>query len=276
MGWKRPGTDFLNGTIEGRVRGLQSSDYQVAREGDCRGCIECSKYNRWMSFVFAHKDPKYWHFIVQTAEAAGFEYAGCVVQSNGAHSFKKRQHPFSVLSGQLIINFKKIKNPKRVEKLVHGTSVYSLIIETIESVIASKGGAKLEQINDELIIKGLEFGFLDILSKEYRDLTPLLFDNFDYDETSQQFHIKRERKFKAQLPLEVRIKYFLISYLKRSEAEKRSPTTDEIILHIMPLLKNGITPENQTILTELEKIAEKVDVDQWRLRSDGNLELDLR
>ena len=64
------------------------------------------KFDRWMSFVFAHKDPKYWHLIVDEAEKAGFEYAGAVKQSNGQASFKKRQNPFSVLSGQLIINFK--------------------------------------------------------------------------------------------------------------------------------------------------------------------------
>jgi adenine-specific DNA methylase len=30
------------------------------------------KFNRWMSFVFAHKDPAYWHIIVESAENAGF------------------------------------------------------------------------------------------------------------------------------------------------------------------------------------------------------------
>jgi hypothetical protein len=66
------------------------------------------KFNRWMSFVFAHKDPAYWHLIVEVAEKAGFEYAGVVKQNNGQTSFKKRQNPFTVLSGQLIINFRKV------------------------------------------------------------------------------------------------------------------------------------------------------------------------
>jgi len=29
------------------------------------------KFDRWMSFVFNHKDPAYWHIIVNTAEAVG-------------------------------------------------------------------------------------------------------------------------------------------------------------------------------------------------------------
>ena len=37
-----------------------------------------------------------------------------------------------------------------------------IIIQTIEGIIAKNDGATLEQINDELIIKGLELGFLDL------------------------------------------------------------------------------------------------------------------
>ena len=49
------------------------------------------KYDRWMSFVFAHKDPEFWHLIMDTAERCGFEYIGAVPQKNGQSSFKKRQ-----------------------------------------------------------------------------------------------------------------------------------------------------------------------------------------
>jgi len=30
-------------------------------------------------------------------------------------------------------------------------------------------------------MRGLELGFLDILGKEYKDLTPILTEHFDYD-----------------------------------------------------------------------------------------------
>jgi hypothetical protein len=40
-----------------------------------------------------------------------------------------------------------------------------VVMETIESVIAMHDGATLEQINDELVIRRLELGFLDILAK---------------------------------------------------------------------------------------------------------------
>lgn len=231
------------------------------------------KFNRWMSFVFAHKDPAYWHMIVETAEAAGFEYAGAVQQQSGQESFKKRQNPFTVLRGQLIINFKKVENPKTIMKVSLGADIADIVVQTIEGIIAMNHGATIEEINDELIIKGLELGFLDILSKEYQDLTPFLLEHFDYDKDTGKYHIRKNTKFKANIDVHVRIRYYLIAYMRRMAHQHHDPTFDEIVLHIMPLLKNGTTPEHQTILSVLEEVADRVGYDQWRLRAIGQRHL---
>lgn len=231
------------------------------------------KFDRWMSFVFAHKDPAYWHLIVEAAEQAGFEYAGAVQQKNGQTSFKKRQNPFTVISGQLIVNFKKVSNPKSIMKVALGANITQIVEQTIEGIIAKNYGATIEEINDELVIKGLELGFLDVLSKEYQDLTPLLQDRFDYDATTQKYEIKKNTKFKTSIDLHLRIRYYLLSYLRRMAHQKYDPTFEDIVWHIMPLLKNGVTPEEQTILKVLEHIADRVEEDKWRLRAEGQQQL---
>ncbi|GHT04102.1 hypothetical protein AGMMS5026_08140 [Endomicrobiia bacterium] len=91
-----------------------------------------------------------------------------------------------------------------------------------------------------------------MLKKEYSDLTTLLRESFDYDEQTKIFAIKENAKFQTHIDVKLRIRYYLISYLRRMEREKRNPTFDEIVLHILPLLKNGVTTENQTILNVLE------------------------
>ncbi len=136
-------------------------------------------------------------------------------------------------------------------------------------VFRGKYSVTLEQINDELIIKGLELGFLHLLKEKYSDLTSLLRDNFDYNEETEQFTLREQTKFKTHLDVRLRIRYYILSYLRRAEREKRNPSFDEIVLYILPLLKNGITPENQTILQVLEDIAEQVDKDSWRLKVKG-------
>jgi 16S rRNA G966 N2-methylase RsmD len=268
-------SDFQLEAIEGGEAEKSKSDYSLLLSQSIAEMARVLKYDRWLSFVFAHKDPAYWHLIVDAAEVAGFEYAGAVKQNNGQTSFKKRQNPFTVLSGQLIINFRKVRNPKTIGRISLGAPIMDVVMETIESVIALHHGATLEQINDELVIRGLELGFLDILAKEYSDLSPLLLSSFDFDPNLKKYNLRKTQKFKSHIPLEMRVRYFVVSYLKRMEHLKKSPTFDEIILDIMPLLKNGVTPEHQTILKVLESVAERVGIDRWRPSKAGQQELPL-
>ena len=260
--------DYKNEAIEGGEHGKTKSEYNDLMAKSIQEMYRVLKFERWMSFVFAHKDPEFWHLIIDTAEKCGFEYAGAVAQKNGQTSFKKRQNPFTVLSGQLIINFKKVRKPKAIMKASLGMDISEVVMQTIEGIIAKNHGATLEQINDELIIKGLELGFLDLLKKQYTDLTPLLLESFDYDEKTELYSIKKETKFRTHVDLRLRVRYYLISYLRRMTMLKKSVTFDDIVLYVLPLLKNGITPENQTISNVLVDIAVRTGEDHWEIREE--------
>jgi 16S rRNA G966 N2-methylase RsmD len=265
--------DFQNEAIEGGERHKTKEEYSTLLAKSIGQMARKLKYDRWMSFVFAHQNPAYWHLIVDSAERAGFEYAGAVKQNNGQSSFKKRQNPFTVLSGQLIINFRKVRNPRTIGSIALGAPVMDVVLETVESVIAMYDGATLEQINDELVLRGLELGFLDVLAKEYADLSPLLAEWFDYDDRTRKYNIREDRRFKSHIPLQLRVRYFIVSYLKRLEYRNEYPTFDDVVLNIMPLLKNGITPERQTIQNVLERVAERAGKDRWRLARAGQGDL---
>ena len=265
--------DYKLEAIEGGENHKTKNEYNSLIAKSIKEMYRVLKYDRWMSFVFAHKDPEFWHLIIDTAESCGFEYIGAVPQKNGQTSFKKRQHPFTVLSGQLIINFRKVKNPKAILKAHLGMDIAEIVMQTIEGIIAKHDGATLEQINDELIIKGLELGFLDLLKKEYTDLTPLLIENFDYNGDAETFSLKMDSRFKTHVDEKLRIRYYLLSYLRRMEREGKYSHFDDIVLSIIPLLKNGSTPENQTILSVLEDIAEHVGEGRWKLVSEDQYTL---
>ncbi|MCS6821987.1 MAG: DNA methyltransferase [Microscillaceae bacterium] len=265
--------DYELEAIEGGSHEKSKQEYNQLIAKSIQEMYRVLKFDRWLSFVFAHKDPEFWHLIIETAESCGFEYVGAVPQKNGQTSFKKRQHPFTVLSGQLIINFRKVRNPRAIMKANLGMDIAQIVMQTIEGIIAKYNGASLEQINDELIIKGLELGFLDLLKKQYSDLTPILLDNFDYDEKTELFTLRKNARFKTNIDVKLRIKYYLISYLRRMERANYYPTFDEITLNILPLLKNGLTPENQTILSVLQDIAERIGQDRWKLRQEGQTKL---
>ena len=260
--------DYELEAIEGGNHNKSKQSYRNLIAKSIEEMYRVLKFDRWMSFVFAHKDPEFWHLIIETAEKCGFEYVGAVPQKNGQTSFKKRQNPFTVLSGELIINFRKVRNPIAILKANLGMSIGEIVIQTIEGVIAKNDGATLEQINDELIIKGLELGFLDLLKKEYVDLQPILSDKFDFDSKSEKYNIKEKGKFQTRIDVKLRIRYYLISYLRRMERENKKPSFDEIVINIMPLLKNGVTPEEQTILAVLQDVGEKIGENTWILREE--------
>jgi len=265
--------DYVQEAIEGGEHHKTKEDYNKLIAMSIQEMYRVLKFDRWLSFVFAHKDPEFWHLIIETCEKCGFEYVGAVPQKNGQTSFKKRQNPFTVLSGELIINFRKIRNPRTMLKANLSIDISEMVMETIEGVIAKNEGATLEQINDELIIIGLEHGFLDLLKKEYTDLSPLLLDRFDYDSKTEKYTIKKNTKFQTRIDLGLRIKYFLTSYLRRMEMENKTPTFNDIIFSILPLLKNGITPAHQTILSVLNDIGERTGDDGWQLKQKGQGEL---
>jgi len=258
--------DYLLEAIEGGEHDKTKERYNYLMSKSIQEMYRVLKFDRWLSFVFAHKDPEFWHLIIDTCEKCGFEYMGAVPQKNGQTSFKKRQNPFTVLSGELIINFRKVKNARTILKANLGMDISEIVIQVIEGLIAKHDGATLEQINDELIIKGLELGFLDLLKKEYSDLTPVLSDKFDYDAKTEKYTIKKDGRFQTHIDVRLRINFYLLSFLRRMERENKLVSFEEIVFNIMPLLKNGDTPEHQTILSVLEDVGEKVGEDSWRLK----------
>ena len=140
--------DYRQEAIEGGEHKKSKKEYNTLISQSIKEMYRVLKFDRWLSFVFAHKDPEFWHLIIETAESCGFEYIGAVAQKNGQTSFKKRQNPFTVLSGQLIINFRKARNPRAILKANLGMDIADIVMQTIEGIIAKNNGANLEQIND--------------------------------------------------------------------------------------------------------------------------------
>ena len=88
--------DYKQEAIEGGEQNKTKEEYNTLIAQSIKEMYRVLKFDRWLSFVFAHKDPEFWHLIIDTAESCGFEYIGAVPQKNGQTSFKKRQNPFTV------------------------------------------------------------------------------------------------------------------------------------------------------------------------------------
>lgn len=262
--------DRRNEAIEGGSRRKTKEEYNDLIADSIAEMYRVLKMDRWLSFVFAHKDPEFWHLIIKAAEFQGFEYVGAVKQGNGQTSFKKRQHPFTVLSGQLIMNFRKSYRPKSMLSAHLGMDIADVVTDIIQgTIIRRPDGATLEQINDELIIKGLELGFLDLLRREYKDLTALLRESYDFDRSTQRFRIRPDSSLSTRIGQDERIHYYLISYLRRAARQHKDPDLDEIVPAIMQALGTDKS-SNEKILKALNAVAVRVNEGGgWRLKDTG-------
>ena len=70
--------DYDQEAIEGGENHKSKEDYNCLISQSIKEMYRVLKFDRWLSFVFAHKDPEFWHLIIETAENCGFEYIGAV------------------------------------------------------------------------------------------------------------------------------------------------------------------------------------------------------
>ncbi|MDY5950496.1 MULTISPECIES: DNA methyltransferase [Helicobacter] len=232
------------------------------------------KFNRWLVFVFQHQDPRLWQILRTSAEEIGFEYAGTMRQSNGQTTFKQRQFAATIVSGQLMVYFRKVKNKDTEIKAKLGDNTKTLL-EVAKTEIIEKNGATLAEINDALIVTAMNEGFLD----EYLEITDMKYfvlQHFDYDKESGKYHCTEA--LEPKIPLEMKAKYFLVNYFNKCKKENKAVFFSDICFEIIPKLTNGVTPDERFIKEILEDgLAEVVDekTGEWRLKPKQGKQLTL-
>ncbi|MFM7909989.1 MAG: hypothetical protein ACKPA9_34050, partial [Microcystis sp.] len=261
--------------IEGGDLKKSKETYINLLSNSIREMFRVLKFDRWMSIVFAHKDPAYWDAIVKSAQAAGFEYVNSSVQHSTTPSLHKKKNPLTVLSGELVLNFRKVNNPKTIAISKVGIDILQIIKEVAEMTIVKNSGASTEDIYNALIPKLLENGLLTQVKKQIDDITPLLKEEFNFSELDHLWRIRPNTKIGCFIPLEERIRFYLLDFLTAKKRQEKVATFDEIIFAVMPNLINGTTPSDQSILKVLEKLAYSPDGRHWQLGQEEGLQLTL-
>ncbi len=256
-----------NEVIEGGDLGKTKEEYIDLLGDSIAEMFRVLKWDRWLSIVFAHKDPAYWDAIVKAAQKAGFQYVNTAVQPSTTPSLHKRKNPLKVLSGELVLNFQKVKGARSIAISQVGGDVVQLIKNTAELVIVRHHGASTEDIYNDLVPKLLENGLLGFLKQKVSDITPLLAEEFDHSLVDGRWHIRPNTKVGSFIPLNDRIRFYLTDTLNRATREGQHLTFDELIFTVMPNLINGTQPTEQSILEVLSDIGYSPDGKHWMLGS---------
>lgn len=259
-----------NEVIEGGDAGKSKQDYMDLLEDSIEEMFRVLKWDKWLSIVFAHKDPAYWDAIVKAAQKSGFQYVNTAVQPSTTPSLHKRKNPLKVLSGELVLNFQKVRGARTIAISEVGGDLVQLIKNTAELVIVRQHGASTEDIYNDLVPNLLENGLLGILRQKVSDITPILGEEFDHSPVDGRWHIRPNTKVGSFIPLNDRIRYYLTDALNRATREGRQLTFDDLVFTVMPNLINGTQPTEQSILEVLSDIGYSPDGAHWVLGSqDG-------
>jgi 16S rRNA G966 N2-methylase RsmD len=265
--------DYKQEVISGGSLKKSDQDYIGLLQKSLNEIYRVLKPDRWFTIVFASENPKFWHAIRDYCINLGFEHVNTVCQPSDRKTVKKNQNPLTVFKGELVLNFRKRRGAAKVTGLKSTLPPKQYVLNSAElTMVVNGGSASIEQIMQDLIPKLWESGLLGAVSNEIEDINELLKDAFDYDKKSGLWKIRAKAKIGCHIPLESRIKFYLLSCLNRARSESREVTVDDIIMEVLPFLRNGITPSNQDIISELKKIAHSKDGQHWLLRPSGQLD----
>ena len=238
-------------------------EYYSLMEQSLKEMYRVLKFNRWLVFVFQYQDVRLWQTLRTLAKNIGFEYIYTLRQSNGQKTIKQRQWTATMVSGQLLIYFRKVK--KVGAEVISPLNEKSLV-QCAKEYIMENDGATFAEINDLLVTKAMNEGFLDEYL-EINDLKQFVLQHFDYDKDSNKYHCIEAQE--PSIPLDKKTKYFLINYFNKCKKEGKPALFSDICFEVIPKLVNGITPDNRYIKEILQEIAIVADskTGEWKLKT---------
>lgn len=244
-------------------------EYHNLMEESLKEMFRVLKYNRWLAFVFQHQDPQLWQILRTSAENIGFEYVQTVRQNNGQMTIKQRQFTATMVSGQLIMYFRKVKNKETLYKDTLGDNTKTLI-ETAKEIIIHNNGATFAEISDALTLKAMNEGFLPEYL-EIKDMKFFVSQHFDYDEKTKKYIFPEATEIKMEL--DKKAKRLIISYFNKCRKENRPALFSDICFEVIPKLVNGVTPDDRYIKEILIDIAEVINKEtgEWGLKPKDSL-----
>jgi hypothetical protein len=261
--------DRVEEVIEGGEMRKSRETYQHLLTVSLEQIHRTLKTGGWLSIVFAHRDMTYWETIVEGCRQAGLEYVNTVVQPVGVvWSMHKKKNPLRVLSGELVLNFRKsARMPKSRTPSGKGDALKE-VQECCEREILLHCGASTEALHHAVVPRLLEKGLLGEFSKKYGDLTPVLQRIFDFDASTSSWHLRPSHSLAGKAPATTLAKYHIVRFLTQRDREGQPPTENQVHEYLARLNANG-RRDSLWVRRILRQVAYSPDECHWRPLKPG-------
>lgn len=176
----------------------------------------------------------------------------------------KKKNPLRVLSGELVLNFRKQARSMRVIFPTPEREATAVVRSCSEVEIVRGTGATTETLHHAVVPKLLESGLLAKFSKQYGDLTPLLKELFDFAQRAGKWQRREDRELLADLSPKELARYWITRLLARLDREGRPPTESQVLRYLQTRLGNGQSLGKKTGRALLHQVGYSPDKRHWR------------
>ncbi len=267
LGFPISPSDRKEEVIEGGQLRKTRDDYLHLLAAALEQMQETLKSGRWLSIVFAHRDTTLWDSLVSACQSAGLAYVNTVVQPVGVvWSMHKKKNPLRVLSGELVLNFRKAAAPVRAFPSSNSDAV-TTVRDCCEKEIVSRCGASTEDLHHAVVPCLLEKGQLGDFARKRGDLTPLLEKFFEFHADKGKWHIHLEEPFSATVPKKSLLKYAVVRLLQESAESGNEANESQLLASVQSLL--GIKIAKAELRAALKEVGTRLELDRWSLREKG-------
>lgn len=175
----------------------------------------------------------------------------------------KKKNPLTVLSGELVLNFRKAARGTSVAPAVAGRDPAEVVRECCEKEIVCGLGATTETIHHALVPRLLETGLLRRFSREYGDITPLLKELFDFEESTGRWQLREGAWPLVQGDVELLVRYTVARFLTRSGKAEQPLTTAEVCEYVRQCIPIGAVIRESAVRRILAELAYSPDGERW-------------
>jgi len=225
------------------------------------------KPDSWISLTFHNRDIETWNALITSAQDAGLTYINDVYQVPARASAKSGLSKSGSMTGDMIVNFRKIEN-KNILKTLKEEDIEKICINEANSIMHERYGKASE---DQLMRGIIHILLRNELTKKIENpknyIQNLLKSN--YIKKGNNWCFKEKKDDSKVIPLKENIEQLIRGVLSK----RGGATFDEILARLFSSLKNGHTPESKDINEVLNKIAE-TKKDLWVLKGQKQLDAD--
>jgi 16S rRNA G966 N2-methylase RsmD len=264
LGFSIRATDRADEVIEGGELKKTRDDYQQQLSLALQQMHEALKSGKWLSIVFAHRDTAYWESLVDACRKAGFAYVNTVVQPVGVvWSMHKKKNPLRVLSGELVLNFRKAARVVAINGRLAKTDALSVVTDCCQREIITCCGASTEDLHHAVVPRLLETGLLTRFSKEWGDLTPLLEHAFEFDRATGKWHLRHGADVPPKVPRRALIRYAVLRHLEACTRAGRTTSAEKTASYVRSILDSKKT-DSALIRSVLAEVGFSADNGIWK------------